>query len=402
MRTHDRHPGPGSRPERGEAPGHPARPAPPAPVGLPMGAAVGLLALAGLVYGAVQSTQPGLAGRGLAASVLVVGMGLGWTGWVVGSRTGRPVLAVISSAVLALVGGAMAPLSSYAAVVVGVAALCAATQLELLPAAALTGLGLVAATVALAVDGEGFAALLAVAAGGLSGLLLGVVRHQRQESLRAQAELAVARERSAVEHERAELLAERNRIAREVHDVLAHTLSALSVQMTALDSLVEDGADTDDVRKAIGRSRRLAVEGLEETRRAVRALREEPVALAERLGSLAAGEGAAFQVGGAERPLPAAAAIALVRAAQEALTNTRKHAPGTRVTVDLDFRASSTRLTVTNTAPARHHAAPADDLAGTGGGFGLTGMRERVELLGGTLTAGPHEGGWRTRVEVPA
>ncbi|MGW5422129.1 sensor histidine kinase, partial [Streptomyces sp. NPDC003943] len=378
---------------------------PPARAGLLTGPAVGLLSLAGLVYGAVQATRHAT-GRGPAALVLIVVMALAWIGWWVGSRSGRPALAVTSLAVLAGAGGAMAPLSSYSPVVVGVAALCAAGQVALRPAAALTGLGAVTATVALAVDGDGFTPLLAVTAGGLCGLLLGVVRRQRQESLWAQAELAVARERGAVEHERAELLAERNRIAREVHDVLAHTLSALSVQMTALDSLVEDGAASDDVREAIGRSRRLAVEGLEETRRAVRALRDEPVALAERIGSLAAGEGAAFRVTGTERPLPAAVALALVRAAQEALTNTRKHAPAAHVTVVLGFHAASTRLTVTNTAPvpaAPHGPStePAGELAATGGGYGLTGMRERVELLGGTLTAGPHEGGWRVRVEVP-
>ncbi|MBC9729785.1 histidine kinase [Streptomyces sp. TRM68367] len=78
--------------------------------------------------------------------------------------------------------------------------------------------------------------------------------------------------------------------------MLAHTLSALSVQMTALDSLVEDGAATDEVRAAIGRSSRLAVEGLEETRRAVWALREEPVALDEQLTALTESEGAAFRI----------------------------------------------------------------------------------------------------------
>ncbi|MGW4163437.1 sensor histidine kinase [Streptomyces sp. NPDC004788] len=393
MRTHDLRPGPAEASR------------PPTPAGLLTGPAVGLLALTGLVYGAVQATRPGTGPRGTAAWVLIGVMALAWIGWWVGSRSGRPALAVTSAAVLACVGGAMAPLSSFSPVVVGVAALCAAGQLALRPAAAVAALGVVTATPALAVDGEGFRALLAVVAAGVCGLLLGVVRRQRQESLWAQAELAVARERGAVEHERAELLAERNRIAREVHDVLAHTLSALSVQMTALDSLVEDGAGTDDVRAAIGRSRRLAVEGLEETRRAVRALRDEPVAPAERLASLAAGEGAAFRVTGTERPLPAAVAIALVRAAQEALTNTRKHAPGAHVTVVLGFHEASTRLTVTNTAPTPSphgpRAAPVGELAATGGGYGLTGMRERVELLGGTLTAGPHEGGWRVRVEVP-
>ncbi|WP_413114679.1 sensor histidine kinase [Streptomyces sp. CY1] len=389
--------------------------------------AVGLLALGGLIYGAVRATHPGLDARGLVALVVTVGLGLGWIGWLVGMRRGRPTVGVCAVALVAVCGGVAGAWAPFGAVVVGVAAMCAVMLAGLLPATALAGLGIAAGAVALAVDGWDVAKLAAVGVAALLGLLLGVVRRQRRERLRSETELAVARERGAVEHERAELFAERNRIAREVHDVLAHTLSALSVQITALESIVEDGAGTDEVRAAIGRSRRLVVEGLDETRRAVRALREEPVALDEQLTALATGEGADFRITGAVRPLPPAAGIALLRVAQEALTNTRKHAPGAAVTVSLAFGESSTRLTVTNAATVRSGVDPAGELAETGGGFGLTGMRERVELLGGTLDAGPEEagpedagpkaaglkgaglkdagpraGGWSVEAEVPA
>ncbi|MFM9557580.1 histidine kinase dimerization/phosphoacceptor domain-containing protein [Streptomyces caniscabiei] len=76
-----------------------------------------------------------------------------------------------------------------------------------------------------------------------------------------------------------------HRLAREVHDVLAHTLSALSVQLTAVNGLVENGAGAGAVRAAVGRSRRLVVEGVEETRRTVRALRDEPVVLDDQLAA---------------------------------------------------------------------------------------------------------------------
>ncbi|WP_234379697.1 histidine kinase, partial [Streptomyces caniscabiei] len=115
------------------------------------------------------------------------------------------------------------------------------------------------------------------------------------------------------------LLGARNRLAREVHDVLAHTLSALSVQLTAVDSLVEDGAGAGDVRATVGRSRRLVVEGLEEIRRAVRALRDEPVALDDQLAALAEGTGAALRIRDLARPLPPTADDSW-RLAQEALS----------------------------------------------------------------------------------
>ncbi|MGW1272099.1 sensor histidine kinase [Streptomyces sp. NPDC002491] len=360
---------------------------------------VGLFGLAGLLYGAAPATRADQEGWHAAAVATTAGIGVGWSMWLVGRYTRRLVLSLAAVALLGVSGGAMTPLSAFGVVVVGLAALCAGTLVELLPAAVLALAGVAAAAVSATVAGDGLGELAATGIGALLGLLLGAGRRQQRVQERADAELAVERQRRRLEQERVELLAERNRLAREVHDVLAHTLSALSVQLTAVDSLMEDGVGAEEVRAAVARSRRLVVEGLQETRRAVRALRDEPMALDERLSALADGTGADFRIRGLARPLPPAVAMALWRLAQEALTNARKHAPGAPITMELAYGDTSVRLVIADSASG---AEPDGELAATGGGYGLQGMRERVELLGGTFRAGPADGGWRVEAEVPA
>lgn len=369
--------------------------------------ALRLVSLAGMLYVAAQATHPGLDDGGqLTGLALTVGTGLGWAGWLAGRHRRRPLLGAVSVALLAACGGPMVAGSSFGVIVVAVAALHAATLVALLPAVGLAAIGVAGTGVTVAVTGGSASDVLTAGVGTLLGLLVGAGRRQRQAELEADAALSVAQDRSALEHERAELLEERNRIGREVHDLLAHTLSALSVQMTALESLVEGGADRTEVRAAVGRSRRLVVEGLDETRRSVRALRDEPVALETQLAALAEADGAAFRITGTVRPLPPTAGLALLRIAQEALTNVRRHAAGSAVTVSLAYGESRTRLAVANTAPEHAPGHASGHPAGAApkvpsGGYGLQGMRERVELLGGTLVAGPHEGGWKVEAEVP-
>ncbi len=182
--------------------------------------------------------------------------------------------------------------------------------------------------------------------------------------------------------------------------MLAHSLGALSVQLDAADALLEGDADRAKARDLVQQARRLAVEGLEETREAVRAFRDEPVALAEQLATLAARDGAELTVTGMPRPLAADAGLALYRAAQEAVTNARKHAPGAPVTIRLDFEPSSTTVMITNGRCPDHNGV--SGLEATGGGFGLQGMRERIELLGGQVVAEPSALGWTVQVAVPA
>jgi len=154
------------------------------------------------------------------------------------------------------------------------------------------------------------------------------------------------------------------------------------------------------VRPLLQQARRFSVEGLSETRAAVHALRDEPVALTEQLTALAQADGADLRVTGTSRSLPPDAALALYRAAQEALSNARKHAPGAAVSLCLTFGAATTVLLVTNgPSPATERHA---DLSRSGSGFGLRGMRERVELLGGEVRAESHEQGFTLRVAVPA
>jgi signal transduction histidine kinase len=104
-------------------------------------------------------------------------------------------------------------------------------------------------------------------------------------------------------------------------------------------------------------------------------------------------------VTGTARRTASETAVTVYRTAQEGLTNVVKHAPGASARIDLSFTPDAVELMVTD--DGRVTAGPADDLATTGGGYGLGGLRERAGLIGGTLEAGPHEGGWRVALRVP-
>ncbi|MEE1826400.1 histidine kinase [Streptomyces sp. BE20] len=210
--------------------------------------------------------------------------------------------------------------------------------------------------------------------------------------------LAQERAARAAEAESA-ALAERARIAREIHDVLAHSLSAQLVHLEAARLMLDAGTDREQIRERVVAARRMAQDGLVETRQALSALRGELTPVGEFLVELTGRERAVLTVTGTPRPLPAEAGLAVRRTAQEALTNVRKHAPGARCTVELRYLPGEVELEVRNGRPARGDVPP--ELAGSGGGYGLLGMRERAELLGGTLLAGRHEGGWRVLLRVP-
>jgi signal transduction histidine kinase len=226
-----------------------------------------------------------------------------------------------------------------------------------------------------------------------------------------QADLLLAQaERARREQARAAALEERTRIARDIHDVLAHSLGALAVQLDVTEALLEDGADTAVLHTHVARARRLAVDGLTEARRAVTALREGTPPLPVLLDGLVeqyradTAAPARLQITGTPQGLPPDAALAAYRTAQEAISNTRKHAPHAALTLSLDYRVSATTLTVTDTpstTTTTEVPEPAGPLAGTGGGYGLTGLRERAELLGGTLHAGPDGGAWTVRLRLP-
>jgi signal transduction histidine kinase len=166
----------------------------------------------------------------------------------------------------------------------------------------------------------------------------------------------------------------------------------------------------------------LTKEGMAEARRAILALRDDGTVfdypgpdypgagqpaggqLAVRLRALAdehraAGDAAVeFTVTGTPRPLGADAALTAFRTAQEALTNARKHAPGQPVSLALSYPSDAVTLLVSNPLPAPDGAPP---LARAGAGYGLTGLRERAALAGGTLTSGPSSGQWEVCLRLP-
>jgi signal transduction histidine kinase len=323
-----------------------------------------------------------------------------WAAWLATTRASEPVPVIwLALAVLAGAGGAIGGLAPVGIAFPAVAVIAAATRVgaRLTAAIALIGAGSLTITVLAAGSPHAIIAegLLAMAAA-----LLGGASRRQYHDRAAQAEQVLAeRIRADAERDRASALVERNRIGREVHDVLAHSLGALSVQLDAADAVLESGGDTVRARELVQQARRLVVGGLAETRKAVHALREDPVALGEQLAALAATDGAQLTLVGADRRLTPDVEHALYRAAQEALTNARKHAPGAPVTLRLDYGPRATVLVVANgPCPGTRDASP---LSQTGAGLGLRGMRERIESLGGDVCAEPHERGWTVRASVP-
>ena len=211
--------------------------------------------------------------------------------------------------------------------------------------------------------------------------------------------LADYRSRELVEEQaRTDVLSARQHLAHDIHDVLAHSLGGLVIQLDAVDALLESG-DTRAATTKIHDARALAAEGLSEARRAVAALREDPAdrstrvpgerveqdieALVDAHRSL--GGRAAFTEVGTRRDVSESLELALRRAVQEGLTNARKHAPGAAVNLRLAWSEGAVEATISN--PLRPTA------SATGGGHGLLGMRERFAgLPGGAVTSGVQSG----------
>jgi len=230
----------------------------------------------------------------------------------------------------------------------------------------------------------------------LLSLFAGMLRESNERAELLLTELEQTRAAQA----QAAKLAERQRLAREMHDVLAHSLSGLVLNLETARLLMRQG-DT-QAEDAIGRALRLAKTGLEEARRAIGMLRDEALPGPERLADLAA-EFEADQcmackvaVTGDERDLGTDGRLTFYRVAQEALTNIRKHARADRVEIRLAYEPSETRLAIENFNRCGEPPALSD-----GTGYGLTGMRERAELLGGTLAAGPTRDGFLVELRVP-
>ncbi|WP_426509563.1 sensor histidine kinase [Dactylosporangium sp. McL0621] len=195
---------------------------------------------------------------------------------------------------------------------------------------------------------------------------------------------------------RAAMLTERSRIATELHDILGHSLTALSLQVEAASAALETIGDTDLALAHLAKAARLTRSGQEETVAAVRTLRYGAVGVHDLVKQLidTSGLAADLTVHGKPRPLSAITGMAVYRLLQEALTNAGKHAPGTKATVTLSYEPETVIVTVANATSAGSDA--------VSGGQGLHVMRERITQVGGTLVTGATGGLWRIEAQVPA
>lgn len=312
----------------------------------------------------------------------------------------RGVIAVASGFAAGAGGG-----GSAMVVFAFVAAMGAGINSDLAAAVAVTAAGILAIEVSGLAFGQSYGTLLGLPAIVLAGLVIG----RNWGGYRVQAEQAAAllaqREQLQAEQRRADLLDERARIAREIHDVLAHSLGALGIQIQAARSVLhKDAGQASDLLAA---AQQMAAEGLVETRRAVQALRTETLPLDEELALVTDTHAQRYHVpvsydtGGVPEVLPPDATLALLRIAQEALVNAAKHAAGQPVAVRLDYSDADVRLTVRNDLPPDADTRQPADVSTVNGGYGLTGMHERLRLLNGTLEAGRRDGQWIVTAELP-
>ena len=286
-----------------------------------------------------------------------------------------------------------------------VAAMAAAVNSDLAAAVAVTAAGILAIEVSGLAFGQSYGTLLGLPAIVLAGLVIG----RNWGAYRVQAEQAAAllaqREQLQAEQRRADLLDERARIAREIHDVLAHSLGALGIQIQAARLVLHK--DADQASDLLAAAQLMAAEGLVETRRAVQALRTDTLPLDEELALITDTHAQRYHVpvsydtGGVLTALPPDATLALLRIAQEALVNAAKHAAGQPVAVRLDYGDADVRLTVRNDLPPGADTRQPADMSTVNGGYGLTGMHERLRLLNGTLEAGRRDGQWIVTAELP-
>ncbi len=316
------------------------------------------------------------------------------------------------SAVVMIVGGAViTPYVAGGYFFCGVVVLIAWGRLPTRVSVAISAAAglLMLALVALHTPGsDGPVLVLGYAAGSLAAVLFGVNRHQtrqRQQQERdlvarsrelqqRSAELIAQTELTRAETSRAAALEERSRIARDIHDVLAHSLGGLVRQLDAAEALLVERHDIDGAADRLRSSRELAVDGLREARLAVSELRSsEPpeteqdlVAAVRKIAYGPVGLQLGVELDVLGQPVPVAGPVrdAFAAVTREALTNAAKHASVTRMSVTLEFAEASVRLEVGNPVDR-----PADTvLATTGGGVGLDGLRERMTAIGGSLSYG--------------
>jgi signal transduction histidine kinase len=243
-----------------------------------------------------------------------------------------------------------------------------------------------------------FAYALATA---LMPVLLGQLVQTRRDLRQRIVEIEQAKEKERVRHAQSVLARERAQLAREMHDVVSHQVSLIAVQAGALQVVASDPA----VRETAKNIRLLSSGTLDELRTMVTLLRADgdtgtpltPQPTLADLPALIQASGIKVDFSGAvDGEVGSPAQRALYRTVQEALTNVRKHAPDAHASVALWRAGPYVGVTVTNSPPSR----PALPLPGAH--LGLIGLRERAEILHGTVESGPtEEGGFRVRMSLP-
>ncbi|MGU3499289.1 sensor histidine kinase [Mycobacterium sp. C31M] len=232
------------------------------------------------------------------------------------------------------------------------------------------------------------------------GWLVGYLMRIQQQLILAQ---RTAQE-ALTEHAAAD---ERRRIAREVHDVIAHSLSVTLLHLTAARRALQQDRDVDDAVDALADAEKLGREAMADIRRTVGLLDGTPMKIAPEPGVddiarltddfARAGLTVTLRTEGATARVSPAVGLALYRIAQESLANIAKHAPESRSTVTLAVTEERADLSVVNELPVAAFAQPrrAPD------GRGVRGMRQRVQLLGGVIDIGSTRQGWSVHAEVP-
>jgi signal transduction histidine kinase len=292
--------------------------------------------------------------------------------------TSTPIAADFAPLLLVLMVGVVGSLTS---ILGGVLAVGSAAAL-LLTASALHRLDAVALYLSIA----GF--------GWLIGYLMYIQQLLMIKQQQAQAALA--------EHAAAD---ERRRIAREVHDVIAHSLSVTLLHITGARRGLQEDRDVDDAVEALEQAEHLGRQAMADIRRTVGLLDGAPMRMApepsvDDIGGLVddfvrAGLDVTLDIDGPFERVSAAVGLALYRITQESLSNIAKHSPDSQSTVRLAISATSATLTVVNRLAVAVAAMAASE------GRGVRGMRQRVQLLGGTIDVGPSDDGWLVRAAIP-
>ena len=359
------------------------------------------------IEGLRGTPAPSLNGSGLAVTIALLGFMLGTSATVVTFEIGASGLAALLG-VLVVSSGALFWLQPDGPGIMGcfIAAAVAALRLPRWRSAAVmaTALTVLAAPAAIS-NGHSLDSVALNLAGVAAFYTMGELARRLREGQELASRLLAELEKSHAARIEAATLDERQRLAREMHDVLAHSLSGLVLQLEAVRLLAAHGGADPELHDAIDRSVQLGKSGVAEARQAIGMLRGDelpgPDALAALVDEFERGTSVrcTFDVTGLERPLNSSTRLTLYRVAQEALTNVRRHASPERVELRLGYEVEGTRLSIEDFSVDGTQSS-IGGLDSTGG-YGITGMRERAELLGGRLEARPTERGFRVELWVP-